>query len=92
MKTKTKSKLKTKNKHDYYFLFKRGDYIEVSNRLDDQYSKMFRGSGINLMDGIYDIHFKCTADQKRNIMAFINRNYGKIIKKITRKDKNGYYE
>jgi hypothetical protein len=25
-------------------------------------------------------------------MAFINRNYGKIIKKITRKDKNGYYE
>jgi translation elongation factor EF-G len=53
---------------------------------------MFRGSGINLMDGIYDIHFKCTADQKRNIMAFINRNYGKIIKKITRKDKNGYYE
>jgi hypothetical protein len=73
MKTKT---TKTKpRQYDYFFLFKKGNYSEVSSTLGNKFSKYFSGSGMSLLDGAFDISFTCSAEQAQKITQYIKRNF-----------------
>jgi len=73
MKTKT---MKTKPKqYDYYFLFKKGNYFEVSHTLEDKFPKHFTGSGTSLWDGAFDVSFSCSAEQAQKITQYIKRTF-----------------
>ena len=86
MKTKSKKtksmKTKTKKSKKYYysFLFKKGDYMDVSSTLENKFPKDFMGSGtcpLNgvLWDGAYDVGFLCSAEQAQKITQYIKRNF-----------------
>jgi hypothetical protein len=76
MKTKSMKTKSMKTKKYYYsYLFKKGDYIDVSSTLENKFPKHFTGSGTSLLDGSYDVGFLCSAEQAQKITQYIKRNF-----------------
>jgi hypothetical protein len=78
-KTSTKSvnsnKIKSRKPaaYHYYLEFKSGNYFEISRSIEDQYPSAFMGSGTGFT--WFDVHFKCTSDEFRNIRKWVMRNF-----------------
>jgi hypothetical protein len=62
-------------KFHYYFVFKTGNYFDVSRKLEDKFPELFCGSGTCLVGKGYDVSFLCDENEEKKIVAFIKKEW-----------------
>jgi len=65
----------SKTTNYYNIHFKDGDYLTISNALWDKFPLEFSGSGYCLHDGSFDVNFKCSSDEIKKIVSYVQKHF-----------------